>query len=244
MAQDLNRNNLAVRWAAQDGGPKSAGRRGSDVRFTPMTVTQAGSTEVVERTSAPQPPSKGNAKHTRPGPPRLHSARAVQAPPVFYSESRRFMKLKLNKLLDDQAIHNLRRNHSEELLNLYLLIFGNCFSARRFRAAISAASSNPDSLARPPRQDPMMFLPLGGRRQDPLSAYGPPGTIGNGYNRWSQCGIRQRLCAEVAAVGSVPGERMPDRPDTGPGRRHRHGAALRPSRSGSRPRSRRIRPRS
>jgi transposase len=37
-------------------------------------------------------------------------------------------------------------------------------------------------------------------------AYGPPTTIYNRYNRWSQRGIWQRLFEKIAASGPVPRE--------------------------------------
>src|SRR2546421_12691155 len=40
----------------------------------------------------------------------------------------------------------------------------------------------------------------------PVSAYGPPTTIYNRYNRWSQRRIWQRIFEKMAAAGPVPDE--------------------------------------
>lgn len=53
-------------------------------------------------------------------------------------------------------------------------------------------------------------LKVGCRWQDTPSAYGPPTTVYNRYNRWSQRGIWQRLFAKIAAAGPVPDELMID----------------------------------
>lgn len=49
-------------------------------------------------------------------------------------------------------------------------------------------------------------LKTGCRWRDLTAAYGPPTTIHNRYNRWSQRGIWQRLFEKVAAAGPVPSE--------------------------------------
>jgi len=50
------------------------------------------------------------------------------------------------------------------------------------------------------------ILKTGCRWRDVPEAYGPPTTIYNRYNRWSQRGIWQRLFEKIAASGPVPRE--------------------------------------
>jgi len=52
----------------------------------------------------------------------------------------------------------------------------------------------------------LQILKTGGRWRDVLEAYGPPTTVYNRYNRWSQRGIWQRLFEKIAASGPVPKE--------------------------------------
>ena len=49
-------------------------------------------------------------------------------------------------------------------------------------------------------------LKTGCRWRDVPAAYGPPTTIYNRYNRWSQRGIWHRLFEKVTAAGPVPKE--------------------------------------
>ena len=53
-------------------------------------------------------------------------------------------------------------------------------------------------------------LKAGCRRRDVPPVYGPATTIYNRYNRWSRCGLWQRLFAQVAASGEVPAELIID----------------------------------
>ncbi|TWI36053.1 transposase, partial [Mesorhizobium tianshanense] len=49
-------------------------------------------------------------------------------------------------------------------------------------------------------------LKTGCRWRDVPAAYGPPTTIYNRYNRWSQRRIWQRIFEKMAAAGPVPDE--------------------------------------
>lgn len=53
-------------------------------------------------------------------------------------------------------------------------------------------------------------LKVGCRCQDTPAAYRPHTAIYNGFNRWSQPGIWQRLFAKISAAGPVPVELMLD----------------------------------
>jgi transposase len=48
------------------------------------------------------------------------------------------------------------------------------------------------------------MLKTGGRWQDVPAQYGPPTTIYNRWNRWSQRGVWRKLLAAVASQGPVP----------------------------------------
>ena len=50
------------------------------------------------------------------------------------------------------------------------------------------------------------ILKTGCRWRDVPEAYGPPTTVYNRYNRWSQRGIWQRLFEKIATSGPVPRE--------------------------------------
>ena len=50
------------------------------------------------------------------------------------------------------------------------------------------------------------MLKTGCRWRDTPAAYGPPTTVYNRFNRWSQRGLWQRLFARMAAAGDVPKE--------------------------------------
>lgn len=53
-------------------------------------------------------------------------------------------------------------------------------------------------------------LKTGCRWRDVPPEYGPPTTVYNRYNRWSQRGLWQRLFARLAASGGVPRELLLD----------------------------------
>jgi transposase len=53
-------------------------------------------------------------------------------------------------------------------------------------------------------------LKTGCRWRDVPAEYGPPTTVYNRYNRWSQRGVWARLFERVAAAGEVPDELMID----------------------------------
>ena len=53
-------------------------------------------------------------------------------------------------------------------------------------------------------------LKTGCRWRDAPSAYGPPTTVYNRFNRWSQRGVWRRLFERLAASGDMPSELMLD----------------------------------
>ena len=69
-------------------------------------------------------------------------------------------------------------------------------------------------------------LKTGCRWRDVPPVYGPPTTIYNRYNRWSQRRVWQRIFEKMAAPPTIRGSSFPSRPGSLGGRRLKKGGSL------------------